>query len=308
VLEEQRRILNEEVSLGLALPIDLANADINLASARIEIISLQIDIAEMERQFAEFLGLDSLPVLAEKIDINHSIVLPAASIAETMAKERNPDLVMARYAITKREAELKYISNSWIPNLKLTGNFALTGQKYPLTKYNWSFGLIVDFAAPWGTNRFGAQMGWEPYLSSEGLYDRTAMIQNSFSPLSDPAMGFTKKQAVLALAFERENYNIAFDKIGRIASNALEKYSFAEQKRNLTQQAAALGVERCRIEEIRLELGQITRMDLMETLIEQTQREIAVVEAATALLEAERELERFLDLRPGGLAAITAKE
>jgi hypothetical protein len=40
----------------------------------------------------------------------------------------------------------------------------------------------------------------------------------------------------------------------------------------------------------------------MEVYIEQSQREIAAVQAATALLEAERELERFLDLEPGELA------
>jgi outer membrane protein TolC len=305
VLEEQRRILNEEVMLGLALPVDLANADINLASAKIDIISLQMDIAEMERQFADFLGLEKLPLLVEKIDINRSIVLPASSIAQALAREKNPELVQARYAITKRQAELKYVSNSWIPNFRFTGNFALTGQNYPLTRYNWSFGLTVDFTSPWFNNRFGVQTGWEPSFPAEGLYDRTASVQNNISPLADPTSVFTKRQATLALAFERENYNTILDNIGRVASNALEKYSFTEQKRVLARQTAALGVERCRIEEIRLELGQITRLELMETLIEQTQREIAVVEAAIALLEAERELERFLDLKPGGLAEIT---
>jgi hypothetical protein len=44
----------------------------------------------------------------------------------------------------------------------------------------------------------------------------------------------------------------------------------------------------------------------METLIEQTQREISAVQAAISLLEAERELERFLDLRPGELAMFAA--
>jgi len=81
----------------------------------------------------------------------------------------------------------------------------------------------------------------------------------------------------------------------------VEKCALAEQKRLLALEAVCLGAERCRIEEIRLNLGQITRLKLMETLIEQSQREIAAVEAAAALLESERELERLLDLRPGEL-------
>jgi hypothetical protein len=46
----------------------------------------------------------------------------------------------------------------------------------------------------------------------------------------------------------------------------------------------------------------------MDARLEYVQKEIAAVEAAVAILEAERELERLLDLRPGELAAFTAAE
>jgi outer membrane protein TolC len=314
IFEEQRMILNEEVRLGLALPVDLANADINLADAKLDILSLQLDLTEMERQFAELLGLEHLPVLIEKVDIHRSSVFPAqtafektafeqtrfASTAAAIAREHNPDLIEARFSITKREAELKYLSNSWIPTLRMTGNFGITGQRYPLTRYNWSLGLTVDLTNPWFQNRSAGQAGFEP------PHDKTAMIQNSFTPLPDPASRYGRKQAGLILDIEQEKYSIALEQIGRVAANAVENYVIAEQRRLLALEAAALGIERYRIEEIRLTLGQITRLKLMEVLIEQTQREIAVVQAATALLEAERELERFLDLEPGGLIILAA--
>jgi len=298
VLEEQRRILNEEVLLGLALAVDLAGADVNLSSAKLDIISLQIDLAETERQFAEILGLDSMPVLSEKIDVNRSIVLPPSAAAGSLAKERNPDLVNARFSLTKKQAEVKYASNSWIPSLRLAGNFALTGQRYPLTRYNWSVGINVDLSGPWIQNRAGAQAGWEP------PHDRTALVQNNLNLLPDPASALGIKQAQLALVLEREKYDTLFGRIGRVAANAVEKCALAEQKRVLSLEAVKLGAEKCRIEEIRLGLGHITRLDLMETLIEQTQKEISAVQAAITLLEAERELERFLDLKPGELAAL----
>lgn len=296
VLEEQRRILSEEVELGLALPVDLAGADINLADARLGIYSLRLDLAELEKQFAELLGLETLPDLAEKVDINRSIALPPAAITAELAKERNPELVEARYSIIKRQAEYKYASRTWIPTLKFAGNFALTGQRYPLTRYNWSVGINIDFSSPWFQNRVNTQAGWEP------PHDRTALAANSFIPLPDPASGIGKHRAKLALELEQEKYDEFIGRIGRIAANALEKCAITEQKRLLALEAASLGAERCRVEEVRLELGHITRLNLIETLIEQTQREIAAVEAAIALLEAERELERFLDLRPGELA------
>jgi outer membrane protein TolC len=295
VLEEQRNILEEEVKLGLARSIDLASAEINLLNAKIDISSLQLDLGEMEKQFMELLGLESMPILTEKVDINRSALLPVSSAAAALAKEKNPDLIDARYSITKKQMEYKYISYSWIPSLRLTGNFTLTGQRYPLTRYNWSVGVAVDFSNPWFQNRFGSQFGWEP------PYDNTAMIQNSFTPLPDPASKYGKNQAKLALFLEQEKYKTALEKIGRTAANAVDKCAFMEQKRLLAIDTAAIGAEKCRVEEIRLNLGHITRLTLMETLIEQTQKEVAAVEAATALLEAERELERFLDLEPGEL-------
>ena len=296
ILTEQRQILNEEVELGLALPMDLARADISLAETRLEIISISLDLAEMEHQFAELLGLESLPILEEKVDVKRSAVLPAAAAAGALASERNPDLADARFSIIKKETELKYVSHSWIPSLRLVGNFGLNGQTYPLTHYNWSVGINIEFSSPWFQNRIGAQAGWEPPNA------RTAQVQDSFSPLPDPAAGLGKHQARLALALEKEKYSVAVDRTGRMAIRAVEKCSLAEQKRILALEAVALAFERCRLEELRLSLGQITRLNLMEAFLEYTQKEITAVEAASSLLEAERELERFLDLKPGELA------
>jgi len=298
VLYEQRRILSEEVQLGLALAVDLANADINIADAKLNIFSLQLELSEMERQFAELLGLKTLPELTEKVDVNRSVLVPAAVLAETIAKERNPDLAEARFSIKKKQTELKIISRSWIPSLRLNGSFGLNGQRYPLTHFNWSVGVSIEFSNPWFKNSVSAQAGWEP------PYDNTAMIQNNFSPLPDPAASKGKSQAKIALVLEQEKYGVITERIGRTAAAAVEKCLIAEQKRILALEAAAIGNERCRIEELRLNLGQITRINLMEVLLEQTQKEIAVIEAATALLEAERGLERLLDLKPGELAQL----
>jgi hypothetical protein len=168
-------------------------------------------------------------------------------------------------------------------------------------------GINIDFSGPWFQNRINTQAGWEP------PFDRTALIQNNFTPFPDPASGSGKKQAKLALALEQDKYKNLYEQIGRIAATAVEKCTFAEERRLLALEAAALGVERCRVEETRLNLGQITRLNLTEKFIEQTQREITAVEAAVALLESERELERLLDLKPGELenfikAAVAAEE
>jgi outer membrane protein TolC len=299
-LVEQRRILAKETTLGLALAVDLAEADIALAEARIEILSLRSDLAEAERQFAEILGLEVLPALEEQVDIHRAAFLPAPSAAASLAMERNPDLAEARFSIIQKEGELRLASHSWIPSLRLTGSFGLTGQRYPLNRYTWAVGLNIEFSGPWLRNTFSAQTG------GESPRDRSAGVQNNATPLPDPAASLGKHQAELALGLEKEKYRLVCERTGRSARRAVEKCSLAEQKRGIAVEAIGLAAERYRLEEIRLGLGQITRLDLMEAFITYTQKEVAAVEAAISMLEAERELERLLDFRPGELAVFAA--
>jgi outer membrane protein TolC len=278
----------------------LKEADLSLADAGIEITGLRSDLAEMEKQFAELLGLDSLPVLAETVDINRSVILPSGALAASIAGERSPELAEVRFSITKKEGELQYVSRSWIPAFKLTGGFGLSGQSYPLTRHTWSVGLSIEFASPWLQNSFDVQAGWEP------PHDRTARLQNNFTPAPDPAAGLSKRQAQLALALEQEKYRTVFERVGRSAWRAVEKCVLADAKRGLAVDAVTLSAERYRLEEVRHSLGHITRLELMDALIKFTQKEIAAVEAAAAMLQTERELERLLDLRPGELTAFVS--
>jgi outer membrane protein TolC len=71
-------------------------------------------------------------------------------------------------------------------------------------------------------------------------------------------------------------------------------------------EAAVLAAERYRIAQIKRDMGLITRVELMEERIECTKYEIAAVEAAAVLLEAERELEKLMDLGPGELENFAA--
>ena len=295
-LHGQLRILEKEVELGLALPLDLAEAELALAEARIEIVSLEYDLVEMEKQFADLLGLDTLPELEEKIDVQRTVLLPSVQASISLAEEKNPDLTEARFSITRRQAEYKYASRSWIPTLRLNGSFNLTGQTYPLSRHAWTVGISIDFSSRWLQNTLAFQRGWE------SPHDQTANLQNSVSPFPDPAASLGKRQAQLAFTLEKEKYALAFERTGRLARLMLEKCLLAERRRSLAVDAVDMAAKRYGLEEIRLGLGQITRLELMQAFITFTEKEITAVESAVALIQTERELERLLGLRPGELA------
>jgi outer membrane protein TolC len=299
-LEEERFILSREVELGLALAMDLVEADITLREAEIEILSLRVDLEEAEYQFAETLGLEALPPLAEEVNIRRPAALPVPERVRSMAQERSPELLNARFSIMQKQAEVKYAARSWLPTIRLLGGLTLSGQQYPLTRANWTLGISMDFSSPYFSGKFSAAAGRDP------PYDRNAQVQGSISPLPEPAQALNVRSAKLALTLEQSRYRQIHEALGRGAVYALEKCGLMDRQRKLAVESLDSAGERLRLAELRMELGQLTRIDLMEARLEYTRREIAAVEAAVALLEAERNLERLLDLYPGELESLAA--
>ncbi|MDR0719339.1 MAG: TolC family protein [Treponema sp.] len=300
-MEEQRRILSREVELGLALSLDLAGADIKVAESKLEILSLGLNLDEAEQQFADTLGVAKLPELSEDIDYTRQFKPINTSIARSVAESGNQDLAAAKFAINRSRIEAKMASNSWIPTIKLNGGFSLSGQHYPLNKHNWSLGLSIEFSSPWVSGSIGGSAGWEP------PYDRTARLQNTFSPAPDPSGMFSARNAQLALELERSNYKLLFKQLGRRAEQGVEKCVILEKKRALAVEILDLEESKYHLAELNLELGKLTRNELMEARLEYAAKEAAAVEVAVSLLEAERELERLLNIGPGELSALAER-
>jgi outer membrane protein TolC len=294
-LREQRRIMEEELALGMVIPLDLLQADITVREAELELRSLRLQLEETEKQFTELLGLDEMPLLTEQVDIRRSALIPGGEALRRAALGGNPDLQRMVHSIMQRETEAKLASRSWIPTIKATGSYTVSGPRYPLNRQSWTAGFSVNFASPWFNAGTGGTAGWEP------PYDRTARVQGSFTPLPDPAAGLNAKQAGLALALERENYERSLERLGREALNAVNNLRLREERRAAALDALALGAEKYRLSETLLSLGRITRIELMEERLEYAARETAAAEAAMALLEAERVLERLTGLPPGAL-------
>ena len=301
-LDEQRRIMKREAELGLVRQVDLLEADITVALTKLDILTLRTELEEAEWRLSEKLGQKKLPLLSEKIDTRRSPNLPDPEKAQSYAESRNPELAAVRYAIVRRQAELKAASRSWIPSLRLTGSFGLSGRQYPLSRYSWSVGLNVDFASPWLSGNFGASAGWDP------PYDRNARLSQTAVPAPDPGASFSVKSAELALSHERSRYETMRREIHAAAERGIRKCALLDRRRILVMEALALEGEKLRLAELKLSLGEITRIDLMEAQLDEAKREAELVDTAASLLQAERELERFLDLAPGELSCLIERK
>lgn len=295
-LEEQRRIMSTQFELGMALVSELTEADIKIAEAKIDILSSMLEVKEIESEFAEMLGMETLPPLTEKIDALRALALPDIQLVRSTAQAHNPELINTQLSIKEREEEAKFASRTWIPSLSASGNFVISGEKYPLTNYTWSVGLSIKFDMPWLKSNLGGTYGYE------GRYTQTARMQGSGTVLPDPASAITSRQAGIMLSQERTNYALLFERTGRSAELLLEKCKYSEEKRIIALQTVDLSAERLRLSKLRFELGEITALDLFNIQIEVTQTELAALENAVQARAAERQLEKILNLQPGELS------
>ena len=301
-LDQQRLILQREVELGLSRPADLVEAEIRVALAELDSLSLEMDLEEAEWKLADSLGLEKLPVLSERIDTGKSASLPSPAAAKALAEARNQELAAFRFSIAKRQAELKAARLSWIPTLRLTGSFGLNGRNYPLSRYNWSAGLVIEFSSPWLSGNLSASAGGDP------PFERNARLQQTAAPLPDPGAVYSIRSAELALNYERSRYQTALKELRSAAERGIKTCELLDKKRLLAIEALKLEGERFRLSELKLSLGEITRIELMEIRLDYEKREASLAEAAASLLQAERQLERLLDLEPGKLSALKESE
>jgi len=295
VLEEQLKILKAEFQRGLALETDLREAELTRIEAQLDLDKQGVDTEEAERELSELLGLQTLPPLAETIDLEKKTVYPDPEVAGSVGRAVNPQLMVARQGIAKRKAELRALSLAWIPTVKVTGDFSVSGKQYPLTHYAWTLGAVIQVSTPYLSGSLQGSGGMD------GPYDKTARLRSSGEALPDPASGLDVPAAQGALRQEEENYELLMGQVERKIKNAIKLCHLLEQKRDLAAQAVRVGQQKSQLLEVRGTLGQITRLELMKGQIEAGKREEALVSAAVDLLGAERDLEILLDLSPGSL-------
>jgi outer membrane protein TolC len=294
-LLKQRRVLAGEVELGVALRRDLAEADMNIAQVKIEIVTAEIDLAESEKQFAESLGLETLPGLKETIDTEYVAVLPSPEALRSAAEARNPDIAAALFSIKQKQEELKFARLSWIPTLHASGSFSLAGSRYPLTHYNWSAGLTIEFVTPWLSLGGAASAGMEDSNS------KTFRMQGTNRIMPDPVSSMAPEQVKVALIMEQNTYETAFERLGRSAEAAVKKGRAVIRKKELAIDAKNLSEQKLNLSKLKHDLGQLTSIELMKDQIEHTKKEIAVMQAVIDVLNVEHELEKLAGLRIGEL-------
>lgn len=301
----EREALAVELRLGLTTPLELADVDLRLAEAELEILSAELALGEAEAALAEAAGVAAAPESYELPDPNRPSVALDADDDEALAavaRARSPELRALRYEQARKAAEARVAAFAWLPTASLKAGLQLSGRGLPLTRSSWSFGLSLDFAGPY----FGASIGASGGIERPGA--SVARTGASLRPLPDPAAPYASRRAALALSQAEYALEAASKRIARAAVSAASAYRNALRGIEVARRSLELAEARRELVALRLELGQARRSELVNAGLERAGYELALLDAAAALLSAERALERLLDLETGGLREFVNNE
>jgi len=298
--QDQRRILAAELALGFANEIDLLEADIKLADMEIAVSDTNLSLTQAEAELMEALGVPELPELLERLPLDAGVPILDAAILADEAIKRSVELEIARHEIEKKRADLRVARLSWLPSIRLQAIAQASGTSFPLTRATWSLGLVIDFANPF--------LGGDAALHAgrELPYDRSASRSLNLKPLADPASITDSREAVIALKTAEELYESAVERLRRTVSLAIGRYAALGKKRDVASRALDLSNASLALTRVRVGLGQVIRSTLIEAELGCAERNIELVDSVSALISAERELEKMLDI-PVGLFSVFAE-
>jgi outer membrane protein TolC len=291
----EREILVAELRLGMALGSDLVTVDLGIAGMGIEIAESELAVAIAESELAEALGMESLPELTERLERGRPVLGISGDRAAELAAARSPDVVLARHSLYKARAQSRIAQFAWLPSIAFNANGYASGDSFPLTKASWTVGLTVDFSSPLLSGGLGATAG-------KALpFDSTATTSLRMEPFPNPAGAMAARNAALALDLEEERYLATVSGARRSARIAVAEYEKATRKRDICVKALALSETRLALASLRSGLGQSLRTETLEAEMDRATKEVDLVDAALAMVSAEREIEKQLDIPPGAL-------
>jgi len=197
------------------------------------------------------------------------------------ALHNNLDLRKGKAEITARSDALRQARCAWLPRMSTLVELSVTGEEFPLTDPGFSVGLNMDFSAPLVPLHTGIAAG------SRGMEERSlglsssAEIGENLSGWQSPRIariGLQKAETKMKRAQRTLEFSILQQLKGR---------SFLLDTLRLEEERLALQAQRRSIETLMLEIGEITRLEYLQSGIALARQRIDQLSLIVSLFQME---------------------
>lgn len=212
------------------------------------------------------------------------------------------------YSPAVRQQKLEYeasvqqkkLASKWfVPNISLEGSMSLSGREFPLREPDFSLRIKVSFDRNTlfpvsNTTSMGFDQQRLRSLGNAASGNLNPQL-NYFSQKRLNSIALLQKQ--LSLETSEEKLRDSLRELILNFDNSYENYLFSKESLGIQQKKVEINWQK-------LENGEVTEMDYLESLIEFSSMEIQLVELQSNLVSLLRTIELSAGITPGGLDEI----
>jgi outer membrane protein TolC len=282
---DQVTIAAEELVLGEITRLDYIDIELAAQDLEIELAVLKQEQDRLEFDLKELLHIppvDSLELTGViNPDFRGMLSIEDAQYYVDCALKNSLDLRKRTAEITALSDAVKQTRCSWLPRMSTQVELSVAGERFPLTDPGFSVGVNLDFSAPLVPIRTGISAGSRrPEERALGLSSSAELGENlaGWQSLRIARIGLQKAEAERQAAQRTLEYAIL---------QQLERRSSLLDTLRLEEKRLELQAQRRSIEALMLEIGEITRLEYLESGIVLARQRIDQLSSIVSLFQME---------------------
>lgn len=282
---EQVLIATEELELGEITRLDYIDIELAVQDLEIELAVLQQEQDLLEFELKELLHISTINTLelAGRInpDFRGMLVREDAKYYIEHALEHSLDLRKREAEITAHSDAAKRALHSWLPRMSTQLELSVAGDEFPLTEPGFSVGVNLDFSVPLVPFRTGITAG------SRRMEERSLGLSSSAELGENLTEWQSLRIARIGLRKAETEMRTAYRALEQSVLQQIHKRSFLLETLRLEEKKLELQAQKRSIEALMLEIGEITRLEYLESGIELTRQRIDQLSRIVGLFQME---------------------
>ncbi|NMB66393.1 MAG: TolC family protein [Spirochaetes bacterium] len=292
-LQLQKNIITAQQQLGMATELELIQVDGKIAEAQYNILSAQNQYANSLQDFATTLGINyaSIQLPEQEYAELQNITMASKENLISLSMQNRNELKKSYYTLIKTQKEYQLAQYYYLPRIQLFASYGYSGTEFPINKKMWNVGLSVTSLLFGNTaslsNSYGKKDNGNATdiksSASVAVYDNPSFIRS----IIDAEAAYTEAQKYHQQLIQiiRTDVSKAYDTV----MESLKKVEIARQTVLLLEKQSSIENEQAR-------LGDITRYDVLKTLVELSQARLRLQETITDVFVSMAALENAVGL------------
>jgi len=287
--QEQIAIAEEELFLGEITRLDHVEIVLAVQDLEIELALLKQEEKRLAFEIKELLGIEATKVVELSGTINSGFegVLKVEDVQYYIdAAGRHSSEIQRREAeLAALQAALRQARSSWLPRVSTQAEISVSGEGFPLTSPGFSLGLNLDFSTPFIPFRTGITAGSDAIGErSLGMTSSADVGENLEGVQSVRIAGIDLQKAQAEMQSYKRRLEFSVRQQLETRLHLLENLRLEVEKQQLQ-------IQRHSIQALMLEIGEITRLEYLQSGIElarlrmeQLSRIVSLFQLETSLL------------------------